>query len=111
MADSTIEPSKHQDRLQRQFEALERIMPVGKGIVRALPQRHYRLVRIPLALILIPGGMLGFLPILGFWMLPAGLLLLAVDVPFMRPTISAALIRSRRRLELWRRRYLRRRHR
>ncbi len=101
---------KNEHRLRRQFEALERFLPVGKGLVRALRQRRYRLVRVPLALILIPAGLLGFLPVLGFWMLPVGLLLLAVDVPLMRPAISGTLIRSRRRVELWRRRFwLRRR--
>ena len=105
MAEDTLGPKKHEHRLRRQFEAIERILPVGKGIVRTLRKRRYRLVRIPLALVLIPGGLLGFLPVLGCWMLPAGLLLLAVDVPAMRPAISAALIRSRRRVELWRRRY------
>ena len=105
MPDGTMGAKKNEHRLRRQFEAIERLLPVGKGIVRALRQRRYRLVRIPLALLLIPGGLLGFLPVLGFWMLPAGLLLLAVDVPAMRPAISAALIRGRRRVELWRRRY------
>lgn len=105
MVDGTVETQKHEHRLRRQFEALERLLPIGKGIVRALRQRRYRLVRIPLALVLIPGGLLGFLPVLGFWMLPAGLLLLAVDIPAMRPAISAALIRGRRRVELWRRHY------
>lgn len=104
MADSTMGAEKNEHRLRRQFEAIERLLPVGKGIVRALRQRRYRLVRIPLAVVLIPGGLLGFLPVLGFWMLPAGLLLLAVDVPAVRPAISAALIRGRRRVELWRRR-------
>jgi len=41
-------------------------------------------VRVPLALALMAGGFVGFLPILGFWMLPLGLALLAVDVPFLR---------------------------
>jgi|tagenome__1003787_1003787.scaffolds.fasta_scaffold20782076_3 hypothetical protein len=46
--------------------------------------------RIPLALLLIVGGFLGFLPILGFWMVPIGVLLIAEDVPFLhRPTIKA----------------------
>jgi hypothetical protein len=107
MVDSTMGSEKNEHRLRRQFEAIERLVPVGKGIVRALRQRRYRMVRIPLAVILVPGGMLGFLPVLGFWMLPVGLLLLAVDIPFMRPAISAALIRSRRRVELWRRRWWR----
>jgi hypothetical protein len=47
-------------------------------------------VRIPLGLLLIVAGCLGFLPILGFWMIPLGLLLLAEDFPVVRrPTIRA----------------------
>jgi purine-cytosine permease-like protein len=47
-------------------------------------------IRIPLGLILIVGGLLGFLPLLGFWMVPIGVLLLAEDMPFLRrPTIRA----------------------
>ncbi|KAA5610833.1 hypothetical protein [Rhodovastum atsumiense] len=47
-------------------------------------------LRVPLALLLIVGGFLSFLPILGFWMMPLGLLLLAEDVPFLRrPTMKA----------------------
>jgi hypothetical protein len=57
-----------------------------------------RLARMGLGGALIVGGVLGFLPILGFWMIPLGLAVLAWDVP--------AIDRVRRRLEaryrLWR---------
>ncbi len=33
---------------------------------------------------LIIGGVLGFLPVLGFWMIPLGLLILSVDLPSVR---------------------------
>ena len=33
---------------------------------------------------LIVGGILGFLPILGFWMLPLGLMVLSIDLPYLR---------------------------
>lgn len=47
-------------------------------------------VRVPLGVILILGGFVGFLPILGFWMLPLGALLLAEDLPFLKgPTLRA----------------------
>lgn len=47
-------------------------------------------VRVPLGVVLILAGALGFLPILGFWMLPLGALLLAEDLPFLkRPTLHA----------------------
>ena len=38
-----------------------------------------RLTRVVLGVVLCAGGFLGFLPILGFWMLPLGILVLSVD--------------------------------
>jgi hypothetical protein len=101
--------SKDEQRLHRQLEAIERTVPLGRRLVRALRKDRYRYLRVPLALVLIAGGFIGFLPVLGFWMLPLGLLLLSVDVPLLRPTISAAIIRGRRRIDLWRQRYRHRR--
>ena len=40
-----------------------------------------RWLRVTLGLLLIIGGILGFLPVLGFWMLPLGLAILAIDIP------------------------------
>ncbi len=42
-------------------------------------------VRVPAGIALTGGGVLGFLPVLGFWMLPIGLALLAYDVPADAP--------------------------
>ncbi|MDO9417055.1 hypothetical protein [Pararhizobium sp.] len=56
-----------------------------------LPQS--RAWRIVIGVALILGGILGFLPVLGFWMVPLGLLLLSHDLAFVR--------RGRRRLALW----------
>jgi hypothetical protein len=50
-------------------------------------------VRIGLGMLLVGGGLLGFLPILGFWMIPLGFLVLSIDVPALR--------RWRRQLEVW----------
>jgi hypothetical protein len=50
------------------------------------------LARRVLGCLLIAGGLLGFLPVVGFWMLPLGLLVLSVD--------SALVRRWRRRLEV-----------
>jgi hypothetical protein len=52
-----------------------------------------RLARIVIGVLLIFGGILGFLPILGFWMVPLGLLVLSVDLPRVR--------RWRRQLVVW----------
>jgi purine-cytosine permease-like protein len=42
------------------------------------------LVRIALGVILCVGGVFGFLPILGFWMLPFGLVILSIDFAIVR---------------------------
>ena len=51
--------------------------------------RHWHLpksrpIRIGLGIVLIACGLLGFLPVLGFWMLPLGFLVLSVDIPIVR---------------------------
>jgi hypothetical protein len=56
-----------------------------------LPQS--RTIRVGLGILLVAGGLVGFLPVLGFWMIPLGLLVLSVDIPIVR--------RWRRRLALW----------
>ena len=56
-------------------------------------------VRFPVALLLIAGGVFSFLPVLGIWMLPLGLLLLAVDLPVLRGPISVLVIRGRRKAQ------------
>ena len=43
-----------------------------------------RLVRIALGVIFVLFGLVGFLPILGFWMVPLGLIILSADVPIVR---------------------------
>ena len=53
-------------------------------------------IRLPLGIVLICGGILSFLPILGIWMLPLGLLLLAVDLPPLQTPIAWAIIKGER---------------
>ncbi|WP_374764572.1 hypothetical protein [Yunchengibacter salinarum] len=43
-----------------------------------------RPMRFVLGVALICGGVLGFLPILGFWMIPLGILVLSDDIPPLR---------------------------
>jgi hypothetical protein len=50
-------------------------------------------IRLGLGLLLVAGGLVGFLPVVGFWMIPLGLLVLSVDIPAVR--------RQRRKLALW----------
>ena len=100
--------TRRERRFQRQFDALERMIPGAKGVFGRLRSNRWFLVRLPLALLLTVGGVFSFLPVLGIWMLPLGLLLLAVDLPFLRGPISSLVIRGRlaaRRLaRRWRKR-------
>lgn len=41
-------------------------------------------VRTFVGILLIAGGFLGFLPVLGFWMLPLGIMVTALDIPPLR---------------------------
>jgi hypothetical protein len=54
--------------------------------------------RVPIGVVLVAGGILGFLPILGFWMVPLGLALIALDVPFMRGPLARLLAFINRKL-------------
>jgi hypothetical protein len=95
---------KRDRRFERQFDAISRLVPALRGPIKALRSDRLIYLRIPLALVMIVGGFVSFLPFLGIWMLPLGLLLLAVDLPFMRGPMSAAMIWARRRISLlWRR--------
>jgi len=52
-----------------------------------------RALRICLGLVLVLCGLVGFLPILGFWMVPLGLFVLSLDIPVVG--------RCRIRFEAW----------
>jgi hypothetical protein len=65
------------------------------------PRLH--LIRIPAGVLLVLGGLVGFLPLLGFWMLPLGLAMLAIDIPLV-----GRLLRKLRELFRWLRHFYRR---
>jgi hypothetical protein len=95
-------------RLDRQFLAIERLGRPLVWFVPALRNPWVAVIRIPLGILFVAGGFLAILPIFGLWMIPLGLLLLAVDVPLLRPVVTSGIIRTRRRAEIWRRRWRRR---
>lgn len=83
-------------RLDRQFERIGRQVPATAGFLRWIRKPHMHLIRIPLALVLILGGIFSFLPVLGIWMLPLGLLVLAIDIPPLRKPVGDLLVRLQR---------------
>ncbi|MAS05277.1 MAG: hypothetical protein CL534_11410 [Ahrensia sp.] len=64
---------------------------------RQFPVPATRAGRIGLGSALVVGGALGFLPVVGFWMLPLGLLVLAQDVPRIRRWRRNLIVRWERR--------------
>ena len=87
MAYGNIE-AKTERMLQRRLDKAERRLPgtLGRWVAH-LRRPSAGWVRLPLGVLLVLGGLLSFLPVLGVWMLPLGLLLLALDVaPLRRPT-------------------------
>jgi hypothetical protein len=78
----------HKAELDRHFAWFEAKLPAGPArFVGWLRKPSSKLVRIPLAVLLVGGGIFSFLPILGLWMLPLGLVLIAQDVPALeKPT-------------------------
>ncbi len=84
-------------RFERQFNRIERSVPPPLArTFAALRTRRATLIRVPLAILLIIGGIFSILPVLGLWMLPLGLLLLAIDLPALRGPLSALIVRFRR---------------
>jgi purine-cytosine permease-like protein len=63
---------------------------------REVPLPRSRSGRVAVGIALVCGGLLGFLPVLGFWMAPLGLIVLSYEFHVVR--------RLRRRFVVWRER-------
>jgi len=98
---------RRERRFERQFKALERLIPALRAPMSRIRRDSWFAIRLPLAILLTIGGLMWFLPVLGLWMLPAGLLLLAIDLPILRGPISSLVIRGRRIVQRWLRRWRR----
>jgi hypothetical protein len=71
----------HEHRLRRLIDRLPDRLRSGTTWLRRPSSRW---ARMPVGALLVLGGLLSFLPVLGLWMLPLGLVLLAEDVPALR---------------------------
>ena len=89
--------SKASARLNRLYDRLGRQYPAIAGLLRWAQRPSSRLLRIPLGIVLVLGGIFSFLPILGVWMLPLGLMLLAIDFP----PLQGPVVRVMLSLERW----------
>ncbi len=64
---------------------------------RRLGRPEAKAQRLLIGCLLIIGGLLGFLPVLGFWMIPLGIMLIGRDIPFVRRGTACILAFVRRR--------------
>jgi len=83
-------------RLNRQFDRISRNIPITRGFLQWVRRPESRILRIPLGILLVLGGIFSFLPVLGIWMLPLGLLLLALDMPFLQGPMNSLILRGQR---------------
>ena len=84
------EPADLDEEMER---LLERLPDGAARVVRKVRAPEAAPYRFPAGVALTVGGVLGFMPILGFWMVPLGLAVMAQDVPVMRQP-TARLVRA-----------------
>lgn len=86
--------ARHHDELDEAFAALERQAPGNfTKTIHWLRDPKSRRIRVPLGILFITASFFFFLPVLGLWLLPVGLLLIAQDAPFLRRPVG--------RMTLW----------
>jgi hypothetical protein len=97
---------RNKRRLDLHLDRWQRARPrwAARGL-RWLRKPSARWLRIPIGLLLVLCGLFGFLPVLGFWMLIPGLLLLSLDLPFLRLPMRVTIVRTRYWYRRLRRRY------
>ncbi|QRM51451.1 hypothetical protein F3Y33_17430 [Rhizobium sp. BG6] len=81
-----------QKQTSRRFGIDHSTRQIVMGSVR-IPLPQSRAARLSVGGLLVAGGCLGFLPVLGFWMVPLGVLVLSHDLHVAR--------RMRRRFSVW----------
>ena len=70
---------------------IDRRVPISiSQFIRWLRMPSSFSVRLVIAILLILGGIFSILPVLGLWMLPLGLLLIAQDIPLLQEPLVAA---------------------
>jgi hypothetical protein len=86
--------------LDEELDRLERRLPNGAArVVRKARSPAVAPYRLPVGVVLTVGGVLGFMPILGFWMVPLGLAVMAQDVPVMRRPTARLVAAINRKLK------------
>jgi 4-alpha-glucanotransferase len=77
--------------------------PIGR-FVHWLRKPESRWIRLVAGVLFVILGCVGFLPVLGFWMVPLGFILLAQDIPILRRPTLAAITWVDKKVTDWRNR-------
>jgi hypothetical protein len=77
-----------------------RLVIVSYRVIRWAQRRIPPGVRSALGILLMAAGLLGFLPVLGFWMLPLGAAVTITDFPPLRRRTERWLNETRRRYHM-----------
>ncbi|CEF57270.1 hypothetical protein [Acetobacter ghanensis] len=88
-------------RQRRMALLLVRLPDKTRGWLFWLREPRQKWLRLPTGILLIAGGLLSFLPILGLWMLPLGVALLAEDFALCRKASARMLDWVIRRKPHW----------
>ncbi|WP_428492807.1 hypothetical protein [Rhodopila sp.] len=92
---------RDQERERRLDLLIRRLPERFQHVVRWLRRPSAKWLRIPAGVLLIIGSIFSILPILGLWMLPLGIVLLADDVPMLRRVTDRVLEWIERRRPHW----------
>jgi hypothetical protein len=97
--------SKARRALDRRLDRAERHLPrLLSEWLAHMRKPSASWLRVPLGFLLVACGFLGFLPILGFWMLPLGLALLSLDFALLRRPTARTIVSGERHWRRFRRR-------
>ena len=94
----SVRPSSHDgDGHRGKSPAARRRRKRMRPVIMWLRQPHLRWLRLPVAALFILAGLLGFFPILGFWMIAIGIILLIDDIPGIKRPLFRLWVRLERR--------------
>jgi hypothetical protein len=79
------------DLFDRTLDRLERQVRL-RGLIRWARHPARRRGRLPVGILCVIGGLFWFLPVIGIWLLPLGLVLIAYDVPRLRHPVARMMI-------------------
>ena len=96
---STTTPETLRERRTQMITA--KLPAKMRRAIQWLRKPEQKWVRLPSGLLLMLGGLLSFLPVLGVWMLPLGILLLAEDIPLFQSLSGKMLGWIARRKPTW----------